>query len=175
MFFIQRFESWRVENEIYNLFLGYGFFVHTFLSAKPWHIFAKISYCFYMFHYFVIMVWQQSWKAVPTMDSYAIAWNFMGIFLATTMIAVITYLFVEMPIAMLWSNVSHILTPAMSAWPLCGQVALKSISWITLFLDQLHDFLLLSLNSFLHTFLKSKFPKKISLRQNNSIFEGRFS
>ena len=80
-----------------------------------------------MFHYFVIMVWQQSWKAVPTMDNYAIAWNFMGIFLATTMIAVIMYLFVEMPIAMLWSNVSHILTPKLSAWPLRGHTALK---WI---------------------------------------------
>ena len=39
---------------------------------------------------------------------------------------------------------------------------LKSIKRETLFLDQLHDFSLLSLNSFLHSFLKSKVIKKIS-------------
>ena len=36
----------------------------------------------------------------------------------------------------------------------------KSILWETLFLDKLSDFSLLSWNSFLHPFMKSKFPKK---------------
>ena len=53
------------------------------------------------------------------------------------------------------------LTPTLTAWPLSGHTALKSILWATLFLYQLHNFLLLSLNSFLHSFLKLKFMKKI--------------
>ena len=56
-----------------------------------------------------------------------------------------------------------VLTPWLAAWPLRGQTALKSILWETLFLDQLHDFSLLSLNSISHPFLKSKFMKKKSL------------
>ena len=42
-----------------------------------------------------------------------------------------------------------------------GHTALKSILWETLFLDKLHDFSLLSSNSFLNSFLESKFMKKI--------------
>ena len=41
-----------------------------------------------------------------------------------------------------------------------GHTALKSILWQTLFLDQLHDFSLLSFDSFLHSFLKLEFMKK---------------
>ena len=69
------------------------------------------------------------------------------------------------------SNLKIRLTTTLSAWPLPGLTALKSISWETLFLDQLHDFSLLSSNSFLDPFMKSKFPKKISWHQNNFIFE----
>ena len=59
------------------------------------------------------------------------------------------------------------LTPTLSAWPLRGHTALKSIFLETLFLDQLHDFSLLSLNKFLHLFLKTKFMKKISWYRKN--------
>ena len=66
-------------------------------------------------------------------------------------------------------DISAGLTPTLSAWPLRGHWALKSILWETLYdiglyLNQLHDFSLLSLNSFLHPFLKSKFMKKNSLK-----------
>ena len=60
------------------------------------------------------------------------------------------------------------LTPTLSVWPLRGHTALKSIFLETLFLDQLHDFLLLSLNSFLHPFLKSKFIKKTAKELHTS-------
>ena len=50
--------------------------------------------------------------------------------------------------------------PTLAAWPLRGRTALKSILWETLFLDQLRDFSLLSLNSFLQPFSISKFMKK---------------
>ena len=53
-------------------------------------------------------------------------------------------------------------TPTLAAWPLRRHTALKSILLETLFLDQLYDFPLLSLNSLLHLFLKSKFMKKNS-------------
>ena len=46
------------------------------------------------------------------------------------------------------------LTPSLSAWPLRGHTALKSILWETLFLDQFHKFSLLSLNSFLQLLYK---------------------
>ena len=49
-----------------------------------------------------------------------------------------------------------VLTPTLSAWRLRSHRTLKSILQETLFLDQLHDFSLLSLNSFLQPFLKSK-------------------
>ena len=45
------------------------------------------------------------------------------------------------------------LTPTLAAWLLRGYTALKSFLWETLFLDQLQDSMLLSLNSFLHPFL----------------------
>ena len=52
------------------------------------------------------------------------------------------------------------LNPTPSAWPLHANTALIPILWEILFLDQLHDFSLLSLNSFLNSFLKSNFMKK---------------
>ena len=55
------------------------------------------------------------------------------------------------------------LTSTLAAWPLRGHTALKSILWETLFLDLPHDFSLLSLNYFLHQFLKPKFMWKNSL------------
>ena len=49
-----------------------------------------------------------------------------------------------------------ILSTTLSAWLLCSHWTLKSILRETLFPDQLHDFSLLSLNSFLQPFFKSK-------------------
>ena len=46
-------------------------------------------------------------------------------------------------------------------WESWVPLRLKSILWGTLFLNHLHDFSLLSWNSFLHPFLISKFIKKI--------------
>ena len=48
------------------------------------------------------------------------------------------------------------LSPTLSAWLLRSHWTLKSILQETLFLDQLHDFSLLLLNSFSQQFLKSK-------------------
>ena len=48
------------------------------------------------------------------------------------------------------------------------QSALKSISRKTLFLNRLHDFSLLSSNSFSHPFLKSKLMKKFIIQNLNS-------
>ena len=53
-------------------------------------------------------------------------------------------------------------------WDSWVPMALKSIFGMILFLNQLHDFLLLSWNLFLHPFLKSKFTRKNSLKQKNS-------
>ena len=60
-------------------------------------------------------------------------------------------------------------TPTLSAWPLLDNTALKSILWETLFLDQLQDFSLLFLNSFLPSFLKSKFMKKFLDTKNSGV------
>ena len=65
-------------------------------------------------------------------------------------------------------NILWFLTPTLSAWPLRSHWALKSILWETLFLDQLHDFSLLSSNSFLQPFLKSMFTWKNSLAPKKS-------
>ena len=76
--------------------------------------------------------------------------------------------------SLLWTNVFRsgvrILTPTLSSWPLRGHTTIKPILWETLFLNQLHDFSLLSKYSFLHPFLKSKFwKKKFFWHQNNQI------
>ena len=64
----------------------------------------------------------------------------------------------------------YVLTPTPTAWPLRGHTALKSILWEILFLDQLHDFSVLSLNLFLHSFFESKFMKKKSLTRKKIRF-----
>ena len=52
------------------------------------------------------------------------------------------------------------LPPTLSAWPLRGHMTLKSILLDTLF-QNLHDFSVLFLNSFMHSFWSSKFePQK---------------
>ena len=52
------------------------------------------------------------------------------------------------------------LTPTQAAWPLRGHTALKLILWETLFLDKLHDFSLLSSNSFFTHFWNQNSSKK---------------
>ena len=54
------------------------------------------------------------------------------------------------------SKISPKLTPTLSAWLLRSHLTFKSILRETVFLDQLHDFPLLSSNSFSQLFLKSK-------------------
>ena len=44
-------------------YLGRGYLVNSFLTAKPWHIIAKLSYCIYIFHYMIVIIWEQSWKS----------------------------------------------------------------------------------------------------------------
>ena len=69
----------------------------------------------------------------------------------------------------------YTLTLRLAAWPLCGHTALKAILRETLFLDQRHDFSLLSLISFQHPFLKSIFMKKNSLTsKKNSLSKPDF-
>ena len=82
-----------------------GFAVNVFLSAKPWNIVGKLSYAIYIFHYMVIIVWETSLKDSPHIDYFAIAWWMMGVGCATLVVAMIFYLFIEMPIATLWSYV----------------------------------------------------------------------
>ena len=55
----------------------------------------------------------------------------------------------------------YAITPTLSAWSMRGQPAFRSILKQTLFLNQLHELSLLSLNSLLQQFFKSKFIKKI--------------
>ena len=77
---------------------------------------------------------------------------------------------IEPKLFLKFTNFNRSLTPTLAEWPLRGHMALKSILWETLFLDQLHDFSLLSLISFLHPFLRSKFMKKISWHLKNFVF-----
>ena len=58
----------------------------------------------------------------------------------------------------------------MSALALRGHTALNSILLETLFLDQLYDFSLLSLDLLLHQFSKLKFMKKIPFSYINIYF-----
>ena len=44
-------------------YLGRGYLVNSFLTAKPWNIIAKLSYCIYIFHYMIVIIWEQSWKS----------------------------------------------------------------------------------------------------------------
>ena len=53
----------------------------------------------------VIIVWETSLKDSPHIDYFSIAWWMMGVGCATLVVAMIFYLFIEMPIATLWSYV----------------------------------------------------------------------
>ena len=83
--------------------LGYGFWIQSFLSAKPFNVTGKLSYCIYIFHFFVIVAYQQSLMAQFYADEFSLAWLFMSIVTAVVSVATIAYLFIEMPIATLWS------------------------------------------------------------------------
>ena len=85
--------------------LGFGSLAHVLLSSKPLHVIAKLSYCIYIFHYNVIILWEQTLMDAVYVDEFALAWYFMAISTAATAIAAIMYLFYEMPIATLWSYV----------------------------------------------------------------------
>ena len=66
------------------------------------------------------------------------------------------------------SRGTRMFTPMLSAGPFRGHTALKSIMWETLFLKQLYYFSLLSINVFLHPFLKSKLMKENFLTPKTS-------
>ena len=85
--------------------LGYGFWIQSFLSAKPFNVIGKLSYCIYIFHYFVVIAYEQSLMEPIYIDAFSLAWLFMSITTATVAVATIAYLFFEMPIATLWSYV----------------------------------------------------------------------
>ena len=53
----------------------------------------------------IIIVWETSLKDSPHIDYFAIAWWMMGVGCATLVVAMIFYLFIEMPIATLWSYI----------------------------------------------------------------------
>ena len=64
-----------------------------------------MSYCIYMFHYFVVVAYEQSLMELMYIDEFSLAWLFMSILTAAVAVATIAYLFIEMPIATLWSYV----------------------------------------------------------------------
>ena len=74
-------------------------------------------------------------------------------------------------------NFKLFLTPTLSIWPLRVHTTLKSIFWETLFLDQLHDFSLLSLNSFFILIYEIKiFEKKFldtKIIQSHKLWSGQ--
>ena len=84
---------------------GFGSLAQLVLSSAPMHILAKLSYCIYIFHYNVIIVWEQTLLEQVYIDELSIAWHFMAISVACVAVAAIAYLFYEMPIATLWSHV----------------------------------------------------------------------
>ena len=59
----------------------------------------------------------------------------------------------------------------LSTWSREAIPGLKSILWEILFLEKLHDFTLLSSNSFLHPFFKSKFMKNFLAAEKNSFLK----
>ena len=85
--------------------LGYGYWIQSFLSGKPFNVIGKLSYCIYIFHYFVVVAYQQSLMVPLFIDEFSLAWFFMSILTASVAVATIAYLFIEMPIATLWSYV----------------------------------------------------------------------
>ena len=83
--------------------MGYGFCIQSFLAAKPFHVIGKLSYCIYLFHYAIITSYEQSLMEPVYLDKFSLAWMFLSVVTASVAVAMITCLFVEMPIAMLWS------------------------------------------------------------------------
>ena len=85
--------------------VGYGFIAQTFLAAKPFMVIGKLSYCIYIFHYYIIIVYGENMKEQVYIDEFSLAWLCIAMLTSVIAVSVIPYLMFEMPIATLWSYV----------------------------------------------------------------------
>lgn len=81
---------------------GFGFMINHFLSFTGWNIFAKTSFAFYIVHYSLIVVQQQSEQTMIIVDEYWITWSFLHLMTLTTAVAALIYISFELPMAKLW-------------------------------------------------------------------------
>ncbi|CBY39986.1 unnamed protein product, partial [Oikopleura dioica] len=84
---------------------GFGFTINSFLSFTGWNIFAKTSFAFYIVHYSMIVVQQQSEQTMIIVDEYWITCTFIHLMTLTTAIAALIYISFELPMAKLWGIV----------------------------------------------------------------------
>ena len=62
----------------------------------------KISYCVYIFHYFIIMAYEQSLTQKFYLDEASLIWLWISITTATSFLAGFVHLFYEIPMADIW-------------------------------------------------------------------------
>ena len=69
---------------------------------QGWNIFAKTSFAFYIVHYSLIVVKQQSEQRMIIVDEYWVTLSFLHLMTLTTAVAVLIYISFELPMAKLW-------------------------------------------------------------------------
>lgn len=69
---------------------------------QGWNIFAKTSFAFYIVHYSLIVVRQQSEQTMIIVDEYWVTWTFLHLMTLTTAVAALIYISFELPMAKLW-------------------------------------------------------------------------
>ena len=72
---------------------------------QGWNIFAKTSFAFYIVHYSLIVVQQQSEQTMIIVDEYWVTWSFLHLMTLTTAVAALIYISFELPMAKLWGIV----------------------------------------------------------------------
>merc|ERR1711990_1248315 len=82
---------------VYLCDLGYGLVLNDLLSCNLFHIIARPTYCFYIFHYMVVVLWNECLKSQIYIDPITIAVHFSGLFVIVMAMSIILYLFFEIP------------------------------------------------------------------------------
>ena len=90
---------------IYLCNSGNGFIINDFLSADVFVIIARPTYCLYIFHYMIVVLWNECLKAQIYMDTITLSVHFSGLFVIIGAISIILYLLFEVPLANLWGQV----------------------------------------------------------------------
>ena len=81
---------------------------------QPLLFVAKLSYCMYLFHYYIIGMWESNIKFNPINDVWFFSFIFSGFVLFVIIASAIWHVLFEAPFGTAWTEVFKMITLAMS-------------------------------------------------------------